>query len=471
MKRQQGAALVIVMALLSGAMILGLSGMQTALVDERLAGNYRADTQARMNAEIAAASALEVDDLDFFAPDISLGDLQSMRWAELIEQFSSEEQALNYGCERGGQPECVYIPVTISEGSYVLAKGVTSGSQQGGAESNAILLAYVTGGETQKPFSSAVTSCQNVKLGGSAKVTGGVVAGNNVEINGNPAPPDSVLAGGEFDPENTEWWRNENKEAIENYQDINDDYEFTEICDSLGVLSNDEEGRSYFEEAKAGLNVERAAGWLQERGLDHYYKESGRAFTLTGGRGNRDASTSYLGEVGRETSLNIAKDLKTEGQLQRLVVDGTVNLFVDGDFDLGDNTSLVISKEAVLNLYVSGKVTLSAGSELALNAENFMRQDSAGVERPAVSIYSTYQQTGDGITIGGSNNTYAAIYAPGSDVNIGGSGALYGSLRARNVAISGAGSLEYVDDLAHYEVGSGNQGSGQPRFDEWIEAQ
>ncbi|MDQ7735362.1 hypothetical protein QT231_21895 [Halomonas sp. SpR1] len=51
MKQQQGAALVIVMALLAGALMLGMSGMQSALIDERLAGNYRASVQAQMNAE------------------------------------------------------------------------------------------------------------------------------------------------------------------------------------------------------------------------------------------------------------------------------------------------------------------------------------------------------------------------------------------------------------------------------------
>ena len=51
MKHQQGAALVIVMALLSGALMLGMSGMQSALIDERLAGNYRAVILAQMAAE------------------------------------------------------------------------------------------------------------------------------------------------------------------------------------------------------------------------------------------------------------------------------------------------------------------------------------------------------------------------------------------------------------------------------------
>ena len=51
MKHQQGAALVIVMVLLAGALMLGMSGMQSALLGERLAGNYRASVQAQMTAE------------------------------------------------------------------------------------------------------------------------------------------------------------------------------------------------------------------------------------------------------------------------------------------------------------------------------------------------------------------------------------------------------------------------------------
>lgn len=449
MKHQQGAALVIVMALLSGAVILGLSGMQTALVDERLAGNYRASTQARMNAEIAASSALAADELSFSDPDVSLNDLQSMSWDELIAQFSSESQALNYGCERNGQPECIYIPIMVSEGRYVLSKGVTGGSQQGGAESSAILLKYTAssgggggaGGSAQKPFSSAITSCQDITLKGGAGVRGSLVAGNEIDIKGGATVSSSQQKG----------------------------HDFPEGCDSLGVLANDEEGRSYFERVQSGLSMVGAAQWLEQRGRDHYFSENGNAFTFTGGKDNQDASMSYLGEAGRETSLRIDKDLKTNGRLERLVVDGTLNLFVDGDFDLGDNTALEISKDAVLNIYVSGKVKLSAGSKLALGAEDFMRQDSAGIERPAVSIYSDYQGSGNGVNISGGNTTYAAIYSPGSNVNIGGGGSLYGGLRARNVSMSGGSRLEHVVGLADYEVSTGNQGSDEPRFNEWTE--
>lgn len=475
MKQQRGAALVIVLALLTGALVVGISGMQSSLIDERLAGNYRASAQAQMNAEIAAASALDrqsikKDSFNDAGKKVTLSSLQAMDWDELDKYYSANLKNFNYGCEHNGQPECAYIPLRFANDSgsdnyYVVTKGVAGGRKRGRAESTTILLKYDDlNDEVAIPFGSAVTSCQNITLSGSAKITGGVVAGNNIVVKGNPAPPDSLAAGGKFDF--PDWWGKQNQEAIKDYQDSEDGYKFVEKCDNLGVLEKGDKEQSYFDAKASELYVVGAAEWLKKRGLDHYYKQTGKTFTLTGGSGNKNASTSYLGEPGSETSLRVDRDLQSAGRLQRLVVDGTVNLFVEGDFDLGGNTSLEISKGAMLNLYVSGKVVLSAGSELALGAEDFMRPDSNGLIRPAVSIYSAYQQAGNGVTIGGSNDTYAAIYVPGSDAVITGSGALYGGLRAQNIAISGAGSLEHEPELADYN-GGGSGDSDELTFDTW----
>lgn len=466
---QQGAALIIVLALLSGSLMIGISGMNSALIDERLAGNYRASVQAQMNSDsmMSEIHSSIVEDLDenFNKLQRDVGEEKEKVYiwdeiAALLNFTSSLDNTKKLKVEVKVEGDNVII-TTQDDGTNNNAVRQTVATYQrgsegpGGGPGNG---SNDSDGETIIPFSSAVTVCQNITLKGSAKITGGLVAGNNVVVDGNPAPPDSVFAGGEIIAPN--WWRNQNGQVVENYQDSSDGYEFTETCDSLGILENDENGRSYFEAVAAALDVVGASEWLQEQERDYYFEENNDTFTFTGGRGNQDASTSYLGLPGSETSLSIDKDLKTGGRLKRLVVDGTVNLFVDGDFDLGGNTSLEISRDAVLNLYVSGKVTLSAGSELALGADNFIRQDNAGVERPAVSIYSAYQQTDSqsGITIGGSNNTYAAIYAPGSNVAIGGSGAIYGSLRAQNVEMFGSGSLEYAPELAGYKVG----GSGDP---------
>ncbi|UXZ54498.1 hypothetical protein LOS15_00200 [Halomonas sp. 7T] len=50
-KQQNGAALFVVMALLSASMVVGMSAMQSSLVDERLAGNFRSSVEAQMTAE------------------------------------------------------------------------------------------------------------------------------------------------------------------------------------------------------------------------------------------------------------------------------------------------------------------------------------------------------------------------------------------------------------------------------------
>lgn len=55
-KQQKGAALFVVMALLSASMVVGMSTMQSSLVDERLAGNFRSSVQAQMTAENTLAS-------------------------------------------------------------------------------------------------------------------------------------------------------------------------------------------------------------------------------------------------------------------------------------------------------------------------------------------------------------------------------------------------------------------------------
>ncbi|SHM15844.1 pilus assembly PilX family protein [Vreelandella subglaciescola] len=283
MKQQRGAALVIVLALLTGALVVGISGMQSSLIDERLAGNYRASAQAQMNAEIAAASVLDrrsikKDRFNDAGKKVTLSILQAMDWDELDKNYSANLKKLNYGCERNGQPECVYISLILSEGGhYVVTKGVAGGRERGRAESTTILLKYDDpSDDVVTPFGSAVTSCQNITLSGSATITGGVVAGNDVIVSGNPAPPDSLAAGGEF--VFPDWWGNQNQEAIKDYQDSEDGYKFVEKCDGIGVLEKGDKDQSYFDAKASELDVAGAAEWLQKRGLDHYYKQTGKTF-------------------------------------------------------------------------------------------------------------------------------------------------------------------------------------------------
>lgn len=57
MKQQKGAALIVVLSLLTISLMVGLSSMQSSQVDERLAGNYRASALAYSAAEHGASLA------------------------------------------------------------------------------------------------------------------------------------------------------------------------------------------------------------------------------------------------------------------------------------------------------------------------------------------------------------------------------------------------------------------------------
>lgn len=60
MQKQQGAALIIVLVLLSVSLVIGMSGMSAALVDERLASNYRASVLAQMAAETGGSKRVKL---------------------------------------------------------------------------------------------------------------------------------------------------------------------------------------------------------------------------------------------------------------------------------------------------------------------------------------------------------------------------------------------------------------------------
>lgn len=55
MKRQNGAALIVVLSLLTVSLMVGVSSIQSSQIDERLAGNYRAQADAQMRAEESAS--------------------------------------------------------------------------------------------------------------------------------------------------------------------------------------------------------------------------------------------------------------------------------------------------------------------------------------------------------------------------------------------------------------------------------
>ncbi|MFG6668309.1 hypothetical protein ACGK9R_14550 [Halomonas sp. HNIBRBA4712] len=114
-KHQRGAALVVVMVVLTSALMLALVGVQSALVDQRQAANYRAALKAQMRAESAAAAALKrFDTLDWEqAPTL---EETSPRWSTLTRHPEA-----TYLC---ADHSCLYLPVLRDDERWAMALGV-----------------------------------------------------------------------------------------------------------------------------------------------------------------------------------------------------------------------------------------------------------------------------------------------------------------------------------------------------------
>ncbi|MGP5561649.1 pilus assembly PilX family protein [Vreelandella alkaliphila] len=122
--QEQGAALVVVMALLASALIIGVICVQSVFVDERLASNYRASTLAQMRAEIAASQAVaSFSELEWGSNVLTINSDQTLRWEDvvahplttLLGDDCEHDSCLFTPIERDGQPWVVALGAVISD--------------------------------------------------------------------------------------------------------------------------------------------------------------------------------------------------------------------------------------------------------------------------------------------------------------------------------------------------------------------
>lgn len=489
MNSQRGAALVAVMSILTVALMLGVTGMQSSFVNERLAGNYSATANVQMAAEMAAAQGWEVvrtdPDKEDHAPDsVNVNEVRGMGWRSFTDDdlMDDEESFFSKSAIRadcGEEIECRYRVFESCEGAnscIVAMAAIMDDANRVLAESEQVTLEYrLSSGDDSSSspgpgsgpgeravFTAAAEACEDVTLTGSGRVNGNVLAGADVEMSGGVLPPSSVVVGGEV--RYPDWWKydDDKVEAVADYQEGQDVY--PDGCDTLGVRDDGGELGSLFTDISGSAEKQSLAGWFDAVSCSHCYSVGGRGVTLTGGSGSSDASITFLGSSGDQLVLEVSGDLNTQGRLSELVVRGDVTLIVDGDFDLGGNARLTVAEGASLTVYTTGQVTLSGGTNL-LVSESFMRETSAGEVRPAVAILSAYQQISGnpGVTVGGNNQSQVAIYAPYSDVRVTGSGSVTGSVRGRNVELTGAGSVTFAAGLEEFQVGEeGPDASGPP---------
>lgn len=124
--RQKGAALVIVMALLAGALLLGVAGMQSAIINEHLAGNYRIVAQANMNAESAYSKIVEenTESTVWGSKSYEQEDIEKMNWEEVNGLGQVVDQ-----CEEETSI-CFYFPLIVNGQECFVAFGAVYGGQE-----------------------------------------------------------------------------------------------------------------------------------------------------------------------------------------------------------------------------------------------------------------------------------------------------------------------------------------------------
>ncbi|MCL7929667.1 pilus assembly PilX N-terminal domain-containing protein [Halomonas llamarensis] len=143
--KQQGAALVIVLALLAGSLMIGVSGMNSALIDERLAGNYRAAALAQMAAEKGGSDRREADNFnssEYSDSCLDLVDSYNLDNFEDGDEVNSEiykNFSVRYdyrGCDyNGNNADFVVGQVRESDGNLVAEYPLVVGQASGGGSS------------------------------------------------------------------------------------------------------------------------------------------------------------------------------------------------------------------------------------------------------------------------------------------------------------------------------------------------
>ncbi|MFB9866104.1 pilus assembly PilX family protein [Vreelandella sulfidaeris] len=160
MKQQQGAALVIVMALLSGALMLGMSGMQSALIDERLAGNYRASVQSQMGGEGFLAATISDENKDNLTEFLksSLADLDDGESKTL-----SEDELIALSGNSLSEADSNLIVNVSRSGDQITLE---AWGAQAGAKAPTVITFNASG--TAQNFRSPFLACRQMLLNGSS---------------------------------------------------------------------------------------------------------------------------------------------------------------------------------------------------------------------------------------------------------------------------------------------------------------
>lgn len=131
MHKESGAALVVVLTVLAISLMLGLAGLQSALVGQQLAGNYRDASLARMGAETAVAQAY-ADDPQLMASDafveIDRAAVDALSWATFTDGYTAFGDQFQQSGSQGSRVVYAYRRFRIEGTDYLVGLGAVLGN-------------------------------------------------------------------------------------------------------------------------------------------------------------------------------------------------------------------------------------------------------------------------------------------------------------------------------------------------------
>lgn len=198
-KQQKGAALFVVMALLSASMVVGMSTMQSSLVDERLAGNFRSSVQAKMTAENTLSSLVNpvntANRNDFLGQLVAnpqlleetegklTGDaIAPLLQAGMLDQFIEDLLPANFDeldeDEQRQIKEELLANLELqfevnTEEQTVTITSRDIGLRNSAARDSSLVYSYRYSGGTEQssPFESAIVGCEGVTVDGGSTIS------------------------------------------------------------------------------------------------------------------------------------------------------------------------------------------------------------------------------------------------------------------------------------------------------------
>ncbi|MGM0703319.1 MAG: pilus assembly PilX family protein [Pseudomonadota bacterium] len=182
MNKQQGAALVVVLSMLTMSLMLGLSGMQSSLVEERLSGNYKAATEAQMAAEKAATQGWADTEEEGQFESYSISDVESMSWEEFVGNGSFEKPISDNYCEGG--LECYFRLIGDGGGNYIIALGGVFDGENLLAKSQYVIVEVMLPGGGSVFSGNGMLAGVNINIKGSSVFDGSLHANEVLDIKG-----------------------------------------------------------------------------------------------------------------------------------------------------------------------------------------------------------------------------------------------------------------------------------------------